>query len=157
MENLILNVIKIGGVGCVVFTLFILFMSYSGIASEMRDEAGNFKKTRSLKAIFGLIFFASILFGLLYVGNLSLIKSASENPAFILLWINSFGIFFVIHLYDLIFLDYLIIVKWHPKFLKLPDTDYYKSFKPHLQGFVKGIPLGIIVSLLSSILTITFN
>ena len=64
MDKLIINIIQVGGIGCLVFTVFILFMAYSGIASEMRDEEGNFKKKRNLKTIFGAILFVSFLFGL---------------------------------------------------------------------------------------------
>ena len=125
MNNLIVNILNIGGVGCLVFTAFILFMAYTGIASEMRDEEGNFKKKRTLKTILGATLFIFFLIGLLYVGNLCLIDSAEDSPGFFMLWINSFGIFFLMHLYDLVILDYFVVIKWHPKFLNLPDTIYY--------------------------------
>ncbi len=154
LDNLILNVIQVGGIGCLVFTAFILFMAYSGIASEMRDEEGNFKKKRNLKSVLGAILFVFFLFGLLYAGNRCFIASVDEPPGLLLLWINSFGIFLIIHLYDLIIIDYLVVIKWHPKFLKLPDTYYYRSFRPHFKGFVRGIPLGIVASFITSIITI---
>jgi len=157
MNNLIVNILKIGGIGCLVFTAFILFMAYTGIASEMRDEEGNFKKKRNLKTILGATLFIFFLIGLLYVGNLSLMESAEESPGLLLLWINSFGIFFLIHLYDLVILDYFVVIKWHPNFLNLPDTDYYRTFRPHLNGFLKGIPIGVGASFITSILTIAIN
>lgn len=154
MDDLIVNVIKIGGMGCLAFTFFVLFMAFTGIASEMRDEEGNFKKKLNMKTAFGATLFVSFLFGLMYVGNLYYIESAAESPGLLLLWTNSFGIFFVLNLYDLLILDYLIVVKWHPKFLKLPDTNYYTSFKPHLLGFLKAVPLGIGASFIASIITV---
>jgi len=157
MDKLIINIIKFGGMGCLIFSVFILFMAYTGIASEMRDEEGNFKKKRNLKTIFGIILFVSFLFGLLYIGNLRFIESTEGTPGLLLLCTNSFGIFFLIHLYDLIVIYYLVVVKWHPKFLKLPDTNYYRSFTPHLKGFVKGIPIGIGASFITSIITIWIN
>jgi hypothetical protein len=96
--------------------------------------------------------FLCILLGLLFIANVKYANSLPTAPGLRHLWINSFGVFFVIHLYDLIVLDYLIIVKWHPKFLKLPNTSYYRTFRPHVIGFLKGIPLGIIASLISSLL-----
>lgn len=146
------NILKFGALGCVVFTGFLLLMVYSGIASAMRDEEGNFRKEKNFKSVLGAIFFMSFLLGLLFFANVSYADSTATTPGLIPLWINSLGVFFVIHIYDLLVLDYLIIVKWHPKFLNLPDTNYYRSFRPHVIGFLKGIPLGIIASLLSSLL-----
>lgn len=157
MNSLIVNILSIGGIGCLVFTVFLLFMAYSGIASEMRDEEGNFKKKRNLKTVLGATLFIFFLIGLLYVGNLCLMDTVEESPGLLLLWINSFGIFFLIHLYDLVIIDYLVIVKWHPGFLNLPDTHYYRSFRPHFDGFLKGIPLGVGASLIASILTLAIH
>ncbi|NJN41825.1 MAG: hypothetical protein HC811_05945 [Flammeovirgaceae bacterium] len=157
MNSLIVNILTIGGIGCLVFTAFILFMAYSGIASEMRDEEGNFKKNRNLKTVLGGTLFIFFLIGILYVGNLYLMESAEESPGLFQLWINSFGIFFLIHLYDLVILDYFVVIKWHPKFLNLPDTHYYKSFRPHLHGFIKGIPIGVGASFIASVLTLVIN
>lgn len=137
-----------------IFTCLVLLMSFTGIASEMRDEEGNFTRTFNWKTILGGTFMISFLLGLLFIGNLYYIRSLSEKPDFLMLWLNSFCIFGVVHLYDLFILDYLVVVKWHPKFLKLPNTNYYRSFTPHVKGFIKGIPLGIIGSLLASIICV---
>ena len=157
VNHLISNVLRCGGVGCLIFTAFIFFISYTGIAAEMRDEEGKFRKRKNFKTFFGATIFLTFLLGILYFGNLNLIKSTEESPGLLVLWINSFGIFFIIHLYDLIVLDYLIIVKWHPKFLKLPDTNYYRTMEPHLHGFVRGIPLGLIASFIVSMASAVFN
>ena len=149
---MIKNILEIGAIGCVVFTGFILFMAFSGIASAMRDEEGKFRKEKNFKSALGAIMFLCFLFGLLYIANVKYANSLSTTPGLINLWINSLGVFFVIHIYDLVVLDYLVVVKWHPKFLNLPNTSYYKSFRPHMIGFLKGIPLGIIASLISSLL-----
>jgi hypothetical protein len=146
------NILKIGALGCVVFTGFLLFMSYSGIASAMRDEDGKFRKEINFKSILGAIMFLGFLIGFLFIANVKYTNSLPTTPGLINLWINSLSVFFIIHIYDLLVLDYLIVIKWHPKFLNLPDTSYYRSFRPHLIGFLKGIPLGIIASLISSLL-----
>lgn len=146
------NILEIGALGCIVFTGFLLLMSYSGIASAMRDEEGKFIKEKNFKSVLGAIMFLCFLFGLLFFANIKYTNSLSTKPELIDLWINSLGVFFIVHIYDLIVLDYLIIIIWHPKFLNLPNTGYYRSFRPHVIGFFKGIPLGIIASLISSIL-----
>lgn len=155
-DQLLSNILRMGFIGCAVFTVFVIFMAFSGIASEMRDEEGNFRKKRNVKSILGGLLFILFLLGLLILGNHQLFKAPEANPNFLILFVNAFGIFFFIHLFDLVVLDYLIVVKWHPKFLKLPDTEYYSTFQPHLKGFLKGIPLGIFASLIATILSIIF-
>ena len=146
------NILEIGALGCVVFTGFLLFMAYSGIASAMRDEEGKFRKEINFKSVLGGIMFLFFLLGLLFIANVRYTNSLPTTPGLINLWINSLGVFFIVHIYDLLVLDFLIVVKWHPKFLNLPNTSYYRSFRPHVIGFLKGIPLGIIASLISSLL-----
>ena len=149
---MIKNILEIGVAGCVGFTGFLLFMSYSGIASAMRDEDGKFRKKVNFKSAIGAILFLCFILSFLCFANVKYANSLPFAPGFINLWINSLSVFFIIHIYDLLILDYLVIIKWHPKFLNLPDTNYYRSFRPHVIGFLKGIPLGIIASLISSLL-----
>ena len=146
------NVCLMGIVGCVIFTIFLFFMSFTGIASAMRDNEGNFKKEKNFKYILGAFFFLSFIISLLYISNLVYARPMQAKPELIDLWFNSFSVFFIIHIYDLVILDYFIVVKWHPKFLNLPNTKYYTSFRPLVIGFLKGISIGILLSLLSSLL-----
>ena len=83
-----------------------------------------------------------------------MIEKLGVTPGFEILFLNAFGIYFFLMLFDLIVLDYLIVVKWHPKFLNLPDTDYYTKFKPHLKGFGRGLAIGIIFSAIISYISI---
>jgi hypothetical protein len=154
---MIRNILTIGGIGSLIFTCIILLMLVTGIASEMRDEEGDFRKSFNWKTLIGGIAFISFLFSLLYIGNVNYIISLHEKPNLFQLWLNSFGIFLVVQLYDLIILDYLVIVKWHPKILKLPETEYYRTLAPHVKGFVKGIPIGIIASLVASLFSVAMQ
>ena len=149
--EIIRNILIVGGIGSLIFTVFIAIIAYTGLAEETRDKEGKFKKKLTWKSVMAFILFVSFLLGLLYAGNTRLINSFEENPGLLLLWINSFGIFFVVNLFDLIVLDYLIIVKWHPKFLKLPDTEYYRTVEPHMKGFIKGISIGMVFSFIVSL------
>jgi vacuolar-type H+-ATPase subunit I/STV1 len=154
---MITNILEIGALACVVFTGFILFMAFSGIASAMRDEEGKFRKEKSIKSVLGIGMFLCFLLGLLLFANIRYTNSLPTTPGLIDLWINSFGVFFVLHVYDLLVLDFLIVVTWHPTFLNLPNTPYYRTFRPHLIGFFKGIPLGMIASLLASLLFLWYK
>jgi len=148
MNELINNILIWGALGSTIFLVLILIIAFTGIAAATRNEAGQFKKKLTWKSAIGFSIFSLFVFGLLHNGNIALIECYNSSPSLIILWLNSFGIFFFVHLFDLLVLDYLIIVKWHPSFLKLPDTDYYNIMKPHVDGFIRGIPFGIVVSFL---------
>jgi hypothetical protein len=82
-------------------------------------------------------------------GNFGLVKALAVYPTSAELFLNAFGIYFFIHRCDLIVIDYLLIVKWHPKCLNLPETDYYNSINRISKAFLRAIPLGIIASIAS--------
>ena len=145
------NIIYCGAVASGVFFLLILLISRTGVFEEVRDEAGHFRKDISLKGKLGFAVFFSIILGMLWWSNYLLAETV-VNPGFLTLWLNAFGTFFIVHLFDLIVLDWLIVVWWHPKFLNMPDTDYYTKFKPHWDGFLRGIPFGIVISGLVSMI-----
>ena len=61
--------------------------------------------------------------------------------------------FALVNLYDLVVLDYTLVVRHRPAFIKgLPDTAYYTTMKPHLQGFARGLLVGVVTSLISALL-----
>ena len=151
---MIINILQVGGIACLLFTAVIVTVGLSGIADAIRDEHGNFRKEFNLKTVFGLLLMLFLILGMQIWGNLRCMQIREEPLGLMPLWINGFSIFMVLHLYDLIVLDYLIIVRWHPRFLKLPDTDYYTNLRPHFIGFIRGIPFGILLSLLASLVTI---
>lgn len=152
VETLVINIIKIGLIGSLIFLAIITFVGLSGIANATRDKEGNFRKKINAKSLFGFGLFISFVILLLHLGNKNLIDQLQYVPNFNILFLNSFGIYFFLMLFDLIILDYLIVVKWHPKFLNLPDTDYYTKFKPHLKGMGRGMALGVIFSAVVSYL-----
>ena len=152
MADIIKNILLYGSIGCVLFTILLIIAGATGLASAVRDEEGKFRKKLTWKSALGFSLFMLFFCGIMYFGNVSLVDKNPEYNQFSILWLNAFGVFFVMHLYDLIVLDYLIIVKWHPKFLNLPNTDYYNTFRPHFEGFLRGIPLGAVVSLIVALL-----
>lgn len=150
---MIINILQVGGIACLLFTAIIATVGLTGIADAVRDENGNFRKKFNLKTVFGLLLMIFFILGMLIWGNIRWMQISDDHSRLILLWINGFAIFMILHLYDLIVLDYLIIVQWHPDFLKLPGTDYYTTFHPHFIGFLRGLPLGVFLSFLAALLS----
>lgn len=154
MHPMLTSILISGATGSILFTVFLVMMARSGIAAEIRDEEGQFKKISGKKAWFGLVFFVLFLLSVLTGGNLLYEELSVGAPAYIARVSQAFGVFFFIHAYDLFIIDYLIVVKWHPQFLKLPDTPYYTTVKPHLDGFIRGIPIGIVFSAIAAALSL---
>lgn len=67
---------------------------------------------------------------------------------------HMFMLFFVVNIYDMVVLDWGIFC--HSKKLRIPGTEDmdkdYKDYLFHARGAMKGIVLGIIVAILSSLM-----
>lgn len=98
----------------------------------------------------GCLLFTANLFFLRALG----VTDAARDPEgrFKSLSVKSFVGFgsMLVNLYDFVVLDYLVIVRWHPAFLELPDTDYYTTTRPHAEGFVRGMVIGLPATLASA-------
>jgi hypothetical protein len=142
---------KYGLIGCVGFFILLIVVDRTGIFKAVRDEEGNFKKKFNATAWIGM----TLMFGFLITvawSSLIGLDKVVVLPSFVEYWLTAFITFFIIHLSDLIVIDIMLIVWWHPKFLNLPDTDYYTKSKPHIQGFFRGIPFGLVMTLLVSVI-----
>jgi len=150
-EIILQNASKYGFIGCFGFFAMLIVVDRTGIFKAVRDEEGNFRKKFNGTALLGMALMIAFMVSLFWWSNASLAK-IYPFPTLWEYWLNSFFVFFIIHLFDLIVIDLMLIVWWHPKFLNLPDTDYYTKSQPHIQGFFRGIPFGLIITLLVSVL-----
>ena len=149
MVDLVLRMLLWGGVGSVIFTGLLLGMRALGVIDAARDPEGRFRRL-SVKSFVGFASVLALMVGFPALGSAMIL----EGPTFWSAWGVAYGIFFLINLYDFVVLDYLIIVRWHPAFLNLPDTDYYRTTRPHAEGLARGTVLGIPATLLSALLVV---
>ena len=143
------NALEYGMLGSLCFFVVLVVVSRTKIFEAVRDEEGNFRKGMSLKGLFGMGMMLALFVSIFWFSSVELAEKYIE-PSFLVIWLNAFIVFFIIHLFDLIVIDWLLIIVWHPKFLNLPDTDYYTKLKPHIEGFFRGIPLGVTLTLVVS-------
>ena len=153
MAGITLGVLLWGGLGSLLFTGLLFLMRALGVTDAARDPKGKFRRL-SLKSLVGFAAVLVLLVGLPALGSATILEGALTWWA---AWGVAYGIFFVINLYDFVVLDYLIIVRWHPAFLNLPDTDYYRTTRPHAEGFARGTLLGIPATLVSAGLAIALT
>ncbi|MCA0453834.1 MAG: hypothetical protein LCI00_07670 [Chloroflexi bacterium] len=110
------------------------------------------------QAVMGLLFWAFAL-GVMGYSNVQLVARSGEN-AFIPLFINTYLVFEIANLFDLLVLDYLIVMVLKPTFLFVPGVEnlaQYNTFAFHFKGFLKGlmmygVVIGLVVALVSTLL-----
>ena len=137
------NVEKWSLVGTAGFTLLLILASVTKAFQLTRDEEGRLRKPmplggRVVMAGFILTIFlfliAAVYFGL-HMKGISL--------SFWTLWLMNFMIFFTLLLFDTFIIDILILVLWHPAFLKLPNTEMFTSATFHLKTMLFGTILAL--------------
>ncbi|NNE26730.1 MAG: hypothetical protein HKN09_07790 [Saprospiraceae bacterium] len=140
--NITLNALIHGAFYGFIFLALIIAMGLSGIFKKIRDDEGRIIKPLNPEAYLGFALFIALMFFSIYKSNMHL----DIEPNWCIFWINGFLTYVVMSLMDLIILDYLLVVVWHPAKLKLPDTAYYTTMKPHVEGFFRGLIPGFLIS-----------
>ena len=147
MPSMMWQIVGWGAGGSLILTTVLVVLRASGVVDATRDREGRFKRLTA-KGLIGFLTMLLLIVGFPAWGTLSVLDG--DVSSFWAAWGVAYGIFFVINLYDLVVLDYLVIVLWHPAFLKLPDTDYYRTLRPHAEGFVRGSVMGLVATLASA-------
>ncbi len=150
----ILDVLLWGGLGSLLFTGLLFLLRAFGVTDAARDREGKFR-SMSVKSVVGFASVSVLMVGFPALASVTILDDGAIS--LLTAWGVAYGIFFVINLYDFVVLDYLIIVRWHPAFLNLPDTDYYKTTRPHAEGFARGTVIGIPATLVSAGLAIALT
>jgi hypothetical protein len=152
--DILISVILFWGlVASLIFT-FIIFGMYSlDIGNLVRDQNGNFKK-REKMSVKGYLLFISMI--ILFIGypilvNILLLQGGIQlvTVEFFLL---SYGVFFVANFWDLVIIDYFLVVKNILRLKRIPETSYYTTFRPHIIGFFRGLIFGLIFSFVSTVI-----
>ena len=143
MTSVMWPILGWGALGSGILTAALIVLRASGVVDATRDREGKFKRLTA-KGLIGFLTMVLIVVGFPTWGTLSVLDG--DVSSFWAAWGVAYGIFFVINLYDLVVLDYLVIVRWHPAFLELPDTDYYRTLRPHAEGFVRGSLMGLVAT-----------
>lgn len=150
MTILWLIILGASGVLALFITGILVVQYLIGFENSLRDEAGNLEAGRS-RTGFLLSF---LVFALLIGVPIAAIWLADGNGlalSFLEMWAMAYAIFFLANLYDLVVVDYILVVRHRPGFISgLPDTPYYTTMKPHVQGFVRGLVIGLVISLISA-------
>jgi hypothetical protein len=118
-------------------------------ALPMSDAA---KKQRAVVTIP----FITLLLGFPAYSNLKMRRQNHGQLSLKNAFINAYAVFAFSNLFDLLVLDYLIMLRMRPRFAMLPGTeesDYSNDYFFHFIGFLKGMGYGMIPCLIIAYLT----
>ena len=100
--------------------------------------------------------FITMLLGFPVYSNLKLKRQNHGHLSLKNAFINAYDVFAFSNLFDLLVLDYLVMLRMRPRFAMLPGTqesDYSNDYFFHFVGFLKGMGYGLIPSLIIAYLT----
>lgn len=152
--NILSSVLIWGTVGSTLFTLMLFIVYKTKLALTVANSKKLFLKKITPEILTNLGIAFLFIIGLPSIASIYLISQTATAIPFLQLWLHAYSIFLFINLFDAFVLDKVLVVKWHPLFLKLSDTEYYSSINPYIKGFFKGSLLGLVFSFLSVLISI---
>ena len=138
-------------VGAAGFTILLILAKVTKAFQLVRDEEGLFRKPMPLGGWMALAGFVLTIFLFLIAAAYFGLHMKGMSLSFWTLWLMNFMTFFTLLLFDTIIIDILILVLWHPAFLKLPDMDVCTSISFHLKTMLFGTIFSIASSFIGSL------
>lgn len=117
------------------------------------------KKAKRQTALFALPFFL-ILFGGVIRSNILLKRQNGGKLSFKMAFLNAYGLFLYFWLFDLVIIDWLILVTLKPNFVIIPGTEGmegYDDYAFHLKAALPALPMIALPSLIIATITASRN
>ena len=81
------------------------------------------------------------------------LKLRRMEVSFIGLYLLNYALYIVLVIYDTLVIDYLVIVKWRPKFLMIPEAMNAQSMRKHIIASIPVAPaIGLLLTALSTLI-----
>ncbi|WP_035344896.1 hypothetical protein [Halalkalibacter hemicellulosilyticus] len=129
----------------------LLLQSYPAGIQKVVAEKTKYEK---MQTKFVGIFFMLFLIGIPVVSTLLMKQSYGGEISFLVAFINMFGIITVFNVVDWLIIDLLLICSLTPKFVIIKGTEGMSEYKNHFHHF-KGFVIGICLSLVTSLVLAT--
>ena len=123
---------------------------------HIQEKALPMSDTAKKQRVVVTIPFITLLLGFPTYSNLKLKRQNDGHLSLKNAFINAYAVFAFSNLFDLLILDYLVMLRMRPRFAMLPGTeesDYTNDYFFHFVGFLKGMGYGMIPSLIIAFLT----
>lgn len=129
---------------------------YDDYPPEIQAKVGPMSAAAKKQRLIVAIPFLVSMLGLPSYSNLKLKRENHGRLSFKNGFINAYAVYTLFGLFDLLVIDYLLLIRLRQRFAVLPGTDdlaYANDFAYHLNGFLKGLGFGMIPSFLIAYLT----
>jgi hypothetical protein len=123
---------------------------------HIREKALPMSDAAKKQRVVVTIPFITLLLGFPAYSNLKLKRQNHGHLSLKNAFINAYAVFAFSNLFDLLVLDYLVVLRMGPRFAMLPGTkesDYSNDYFFHFVGFLKGMGYGMIPSLIIAYFT----
>jgi hypothetical protein len=149
-----LNYLLVWGIiGSFLFTIIVILFFLTGIIYAAVENPDPYTKRK------GVIGSLIILCGIIIIQIVSTITSLNSyinNGDFKGVFISNYFLFLVLFLYDTLIIDIMILVKWHPEFLHLPNEEVFTSAKYHFKTLIPGTIIGLAITTISVLIIYIF-
>ena len=125
--------------GSLAFTGMLLVHHFFGPGPDVRDERGKkvIPKEYRTFVIVEMVIVVSVLLFAATRGILEFREAVGESSIYTQL-AAGYLVLWIINLWDLIVIDWALVVRFRPRWLDVPDTPYFNTMKPHVQGWLAG-------------------
>ena len=153
------HTLRDGGIASALFGVIVLgSMRYNAeiwhddYPRDIQERAGPMSETAKRQRLLIVPPFFAVLIGLPIYSTLRLKRQHGGHLSLVAAFLNTYGVFELANLFDLVVLDYAFLIKGRPRWALLPGTedmiDSYLDVSLHIKGFFKGSFFGIFPCLL---------
>ena len=153
------HTLRDGGIASTLFGIIVMAsMRYNAeiwhddYPKDIQERAGPMSETAKRQRLFIVPPFFAVLIGLPIYSTLRLKQQRGGRLSLAAAFLNTYGVFEIANLFDLVVIDYLFLIKGRPRWAILPGTedliDSYLDVSLHIKGFFKGSFFGIFPCLL---------
>jgi len=146
-----------GLIGSVAFTGMLIIHHFYGPGPDVRDENGKKQIPPEFRVFVAIemLLIVTIMLGTAIVAIISLRSSWPESLILDQI-LTGYAVLWIINLWDLVVIDWALVVRFRPKWLEVPDTPYFNTMMPHVTGWLLGnlymIPFAVLAWWLSTVL-----
>ncbi len=129
-------------IGIAAFNVFVIVVFRTGIVWAARTRDGKLKKRIPWAGIFAMLSILGGIVGLQTAANYFGLASWGIPLSFGQLFLLNFGHYLILLAYDTFVIDYLVLSRWRPAFLLIPDEMNTESMREHI---IASLPIGTII------------
>jgi hypothetical protein len=127
-------------IGALLFNVYVVVVFRTGIVYTARDRDGALKREVSLSGAANSALLLGMIVGL-QVAALAATFRAEGPVGYGRLYLFAYTLYLLLGLYDTAVIDYGVIVRWRPAFLRIPDEMNVASMRAHIRASTLVVPL----------------